>query len=147
MGKQDGCLHAEGKETQAWDSAGQHAAEMAKDSGRDESFYRTEGFVPLAMAVTSTTEAYQEILSFEALDFISSSPLVWEAGSCHRIFLHLLLLNHTFNCPQEETLSHTRGTGSAFTGPGAQVLAFLLHKTNQEFSQHCSHLHSAFAYL
>jgi len=29
----------------------------------------------------------------------------------------------------------------------AEALAFLLHKPDQGFSQHCSHLHSAFAYL
>jgi len=59
---------------------------MTKDSGRAESFNRTKGFVPLAMAVASNTDAYQEKLAFEALDFVSSSSLLREAGRYHRIY-------------------------------------------------------------
>jgi len=86
----------------AWDSAGQPAVEMAKDSGRAKSFNRTESFVPFAMAVASTTESYREKLSFEALNSVPALHLLWEAKRCCRISPHLSLLTHTLNCPQAE---------------------------------------------
>lgn len=59
VGNQDGCLRPEGKEVQALDSVGQAAIEMAKGSGKAE---WPKVFVPLATAVASATEAYQEEL-------------------------------------------------------------------------------------
>ena len=87
---------------QAWDSGGQPAVETTKGSVKAERLNRTKGFVPLAKAVASTTKAYQEKLSFEALDFVLSLPLLWEAGRGHRLLLHLALLTLTSHCPQEE---------------------------------------------
>jgi len=88
---------------QAWDSAGQPAVQMAKDSGRAEGFNRSKGFVPLAMAVASTTKYYREKLSLEALNCVSSLRLLREAERFCRIFPHLSFLTHTFSCPQEES--------------------------------------------
>ena len=102
MGKQEGCQQPEGKEVQAWDRVGQPAVEMASASGKAERPIKTEVFVPLAMAVASTTEAYKEELSLEALDCISSFPLLGEAGRRCTVFLHLALLTLTSHCPQEE---------------------------------------------
>jgi len=89
VGKQDGCLQPEGKDVQAWYRVGQPAVEMAKGSEKTKSLKRTEGFVPLARAVASVIEAYQEKISFDALDLF---PLLGEARRRHRIFLHLPLL-------------------------------------------------------
>jgi len=50
---------------QAWDSVGQLAVKMAKDSDRAKSFNRTKGCGPFAMAVASTIKAYQEKLSLK----------------------------------------------------------------------------------
>ena len=74
MGKQDGCLQPEGKEVQAWDSVGQPAVEMTRVSVKAERLNRTKGYVFLAKAVAFTTKAWQEKLSFEALDFVLSLP-------------------------------------------------------------------------
>jgi len=86
----------------AWDSVVQPAVEMAKDSDGVKSFNRTEDFVPLAMAVASTTESYRVKLSFEAVNGVSSSCLLWEVERFCRIFLHLSLRTHTSSCPLEE---------------------------------------------
>ena len=102
MGKQEGCRQPEAKEVQAWDSVGQPAVETASASGKAERPIKTEVFVPLATAVASTTEAYKEELSVEALDCISSFPWLGEAGRGCTVFLHLALLILTSHCPQEE---------------------------------------------
>lgn len=47
VGKQDGCQEPEGKEVQAWASAGQPAAEMSEDSGKAERPKRTKGLCAL----------------------------------------------------------------------------------------------------
>lgn len=72
---------------------------MAEGSVKAKMLNRTEVLVPLAKAVASATKAYKEELAFEALAFISSLPLLWEARRYHGIFLPLALLTLTFNCP------------------------------------------------
>ena len=57
MGKQKGCQGPEGKEVQAWDSAGQPAAEMAKGSSKAERPNRTAVFIVLPIAVASAMKA------------------------------------------------------------------------------------------
>ena len=83
-------------------SVTQPAVEMAKGSGKAERPKGTKVFVPLAMAVASATEAYQQKLPFEALDLVPSSPLPGEAWRCCSVFLHLALLTLTSHSPQEE---------------------------------------------
>jgi len=87
VGKKDGCLQPEGKDVQAQDRVGQPAVEMAESSNKTKRLKRTEDYFPLARAVVPTVEAYQEKISFKALDLF---PLLGEARRCHRIFLHLL---------------------------------------------------------
>ena len=71
---------------------GQTALEMAKDSGTAERPNRTEVFAFLAVAAHSVTRAYQVKRYFDALDFVSSSPLPGEAWGCCTVFLHWALL-------------------------------------------------------
>ena len=97
-GEAEGSGLLQGENVPARDSAGQAAAEMAEGSAKTERPKGTKVFVPLAMA----TEAFQEKLYFEALDFVSSLSLLEDAGTRCTGFPCLALLSLMSHCPQKE---------------------------------------------
>ena len=60
--KQGGCLQPAGKEAQVWDTIGQPVVMMIEGSGKAKSRQESRVFLPLAVAVISTTKAYEETL-------------------------------------------------------------------------------------
>ena len=60
--KQGGCLQPAGKEAQVWDTIGQPVVMLIEGSGKAKSCQESRVFLPLAVAVISTTRAYEETL-------------------------------------------------------------------------------------
>ena len=52
----------QGKEAQVWDTIGQPVVMMIEGSGKAKSRQESRVFLPLAVAVISTTKAYEETL-------------------------------------------------------------------------------------